>query len=188
MMLLVFAFAAALAAPPSHTIRVPLPTTRVSDTLQDSICLLVPLTPGDTSSRSGLPSFDVDCVVAGDWMRVCITLTASQWPDEVPDIVCGQEDATRVRMRPVKAFDPLENIWDGVGLLQTVHAFGGMFRVDHPDAPGVMNHGVCGIRGGIFSFETTNDARQQACHLVMADGSERTVPIRLRPKVGRVGR
>lgn len=180
--------AAAVAAPPARTIRVPFPASRVSETGQDRVCLLVPLVPGDTSSHSQMPSFDVECVVENDWMQVCITLTEPEWPDYVPNIVCGKEDNGRVRMRPVKAFDPLEDIWDGVGLLQTVETVGAMYRVDHPDTPGIMYRGVCGIRGGVFSFETSNREREQKCVLVMADGSERTIPIRLKPKARPVGK
>lgn len=184
---MIFWLSAAWAQPQVAVVRVPFPTSRVFRDVPDRVCLQLPLTGKATSSLSQMHVFEVDCRVADDWMTVCLTLTEPEWPDDLPPVTCGPDDGTAVRMRPVKAYDPSEDIWDGVGMLQVVDAYKAVFHVDHPDTPGILRRGECGIREGLFWFDTTNPERQQECILVMADGSERRVPIRLLPRLRRVG-
>ncbi|MEO0600174.1 MAG: hypothetical protein AAF211_01990 [Myxococcota bacterium] len=178
--------ASAMAAPSVAVIRVPFPTSRVFDEQPDQVCLLVELQASPTSSLSQMSDFDVDCVVKDDWVKVCLTLLEPEWPADVPPVQCGPPGRV-LTMRPVKAYDPAEDIWDGVAMLSTVGAYKAVYRVDHPDVPGIMRRGQCGIRDGLFWFETTNDDRKQSCILVMEDDSERVIPIRLVPRLRRLG-
>ncbi|MEN0061167.1 MAG: hypothetical protein AAGA48_03400 [Myxococcota bacterium] len=191
--------AAALAGPPTTELDVPFPATRVYPNEPDRVCLVFQLDAEPTQSHTQMPDFDVECTVENGWMTVCLTLGQPEWPDKPPPIECGPEGGV-VRMRPVRAYVPDENIWDGVALLERVDIYKAVFRVnlqqaslsqnqnrrkqrlresDHPDVPGLMFRGECGIRNGLFWFETEMPSKKQTCILVMEDGSERTVPIRL---------
>jgi len=174
----------AWAGPTLQTLDVPFPTTRVFTDKPDKVCLKLKVAANKTKSSSQMTDFDVECTVANGWMNVCLTLTSPRWPKRPPPIECGPE-GTVVRMFPKRAYHPTEDVWDGVSLLASVDILEAEYRIDHPDAAGIMDRGECGIRDGLFWFETEEDVRRQSCILVLDDGSERVVPIelvnRLRP-------
>jgi len=181
-------FTSALAGP-AVVVDVPFPSRRVFDDIPDKVCLELEYRGDAESARSGVPGFDIECNVLGDVMSVCMTLLEPQWPSDVPTVQCGADDEAAVKMRPVAAYDPTEQIWDGVALLQRVMLYKAAYRAPgHPDVHGIMDEGKCGITEEIFWFETRNRAHRQSCILVMEDDSERVVPIRLVQKLRRHGR
>ncbi|MEM6931743.1 MAG: hypothetical protein AAF602_32730 [Myxococcota bacterium] len=165
----------ALARPPL-ALDVPFPTQRIFDK-PDQVCLRVPTSSPDTDSTSVLGDFEVRCTARSGTLHACVQLLTDTWPDEVPPLQCGPDDAA-VLMRPVPAFDPAEDIWDGVSLVRDVAVHQATYRVDHPDVPGILPGGRCGIADGRFEFKTKAPDKRQTCILVIGE-EERRVPIRL---------
>jgi len=183
---MILLFSGALAGP-AATIDVPFPSRRVFRDVPDRVCLEMAYRGNAKSTTSEVPGFEVTCKVEDDVVRVCVTLLEPTWPAYVPTVQCGSGDAA-VQMRPVRAYDPTEEIWDGVALLQRVMIYKAAYRVPgHPDVPGIMDKGRCGIRDETFWFETRQAAHRQSCVLVMEDQSERVVPIRLVQQLRRLG-
>ncbi|MEN0063326.1 MAG: hypothetical protein AAGA48_14330 [Myxococcota bacterium] len=181
-------FVASAWAAPSVVVDVPFPSRRVFDDTPDRVCLTLEYRGKATSSKSQMSDFDVDCIVDKGRMSVCLTLLSPDWPTYVPPVQCGNDEDLAVRMRPKRAYDPTEDIWDGVAIVQGVMLYKAAYRVPkHPDVPGIMNQGKCGITDELFWFETRNPNHRQSCILVMEDQSERTIPIRLVQRLQRLG-
>ncbi|MEN0060839.1 MAG: hypothetical protein AAGA48_01755 [Myxococcota bacterium] len=167
-------FSTALAAP--IVIDVPFPTERLFDK-PDRVCVELPSTLPNSFSQSEMEEFTLGCEVRDGMLFACVTLNTKQWPDQVPPLSCGPPEAT-VRIRPVAAFDPSETIWNGVSLVRNVSVLQAAYRVNHPDAAGILPAGRCAIEDGKFWFKTLNPAARQTCTLVIGE-MERSIPIRL---------
>ncbi len=164
-------------ARPLVVVDVPFPTERIFDK-PDRVCLRVPLPVPDTDSETTLGDFSLSCTVRSGMLFACVQLEVPTWPEKVPPLQCGPENAS-VRVRPVRAFDPTEDIWDGVSLVRDLAVLQATYRVDHPDAPGILPGGRCAIQDGRFEFKTKNPEKRQTCTLVLGEDVERTIEIRL---------
>lgn len=169
-------FTVALAASP-RVLDVPFPTQKIFDR-PERVCLRVPLDAPDSDSELTIADFGLRCTVTSRVLEACVELLSDTWPHEVPPLRCGPDDAA-ILVRPVAAFDPTEDIWDGVSLVRDVAVHQATFRVDHRDVPGILPGGRCGIEDGRFEFKTRDPAKRQTCILVLGDEDEREVPIRL---------
>ena len=163
-------------ARPPIVLDVPFPTARLFDT-PDRVCLLMSMDAPDSDSTTEMSDFSVQCAISSGQLSACVTLHSRTWPSQVPPLLCGPEDHA-IRMRPVPAFDPAEDIWDGVSLVRDVAVLQAAYRVEHPDAAGLMMGGRCGLENGRFWFKTKNQAKRQTCTLVVGE-TEHEIPIRL---------
>ncbi|MCA9572838.1 MAG: hypothetical protein KC656_33600 [Myxococcales bacterium] len=160
-------------------VRVPFPTRRMYDGVADTVCVQFERDLGtpDVAVEDG--AFTVSCRPAGTGTQACVRLDdGSTWPDRVPAIRCEGARGTLV-VRPVQAFDPFDDIEDGVRVVRAVDSVQAVYRTSRPDTVGSLPGGACGIRGGGFWFRTRSRARHQACTLVWEDGTVLDVPILL---------
>ncbi|MEZ4320616.1 MAG: hypothetical protein R3F61_24250 [Myxococcota bacterium] len=170
---MILGLSAALAQP--MVVRVPFPTSRMYDA-PDRVCLQV------SDARTLNPTvvddghFEATCGSDAGVLSLCLTLQERAWPERIAPLECEGDDVV-VRVRPVPAFDPLEDVWDGVRIARNVSVVQATFRVDGvPDAPGLLAEGACGVRDGQLWVKTRPVPRRQECRVVLPDG-ERTVPI-----------
>ena len=154
-------------------LRLPMPTARMYTT-RDQVCLNRPTHEPIAPTEVTDGRFTVTCGTEGARLRVCIALELDTWPRRVGEVECGG-----LQVVPVPAFDPTEDIWDGVSIRRDVSLLSGTWNAGEVDyAPGLLDGGRCGISYGQFWF-VGPDRRAQACTLVMPDGTERVVPIRV---------
>jgi len=177
----------ALLVPAAHArdmhIEVPFPTAPIYPDKDQRICLGVNVDLGVDHTEAEAGGFRVTCEPQEGRTQACLTVLEPErgWPTRVPRLVCrGNED--KLVMKPVPAFDPTEDPWDGVVIARNVDLVRAVFRVPGAeDAYGVLDpegYGQCGIEDGYLWMVVPGAPRRQACLLDVEDGRA-VVPIRL---------
>jgi len=162
------------------TVRVPFPTRRMYEQ-PDQVCLSLEGYPPIRPVVVDDGRFEATCRTEGGALRLCLTLLTPEWPKRVAPLECGGENL--IRLRPVPAFDPQENIWDGVRIARGANLVQATFRADGvPDAPGILPGGSCGIHDEQLWVKTGVETKHQSCLLVLPTG-EVEVPVRLVDRV-----
>ena len=110
-------------------LRVPFPTQRLYDR-PDRVCVSVPMqAPPSPPVESDDGRFHAACEQQDGRVSVCLTLSTEDWPERMAPLECQQGDRV-VRILPVPAFDPAEDVWDGVVVVRKVSRVQAAFRVD----------------------------------------------------------
>ena len=157
-------------------IRVPVPTTRLYDK-PDRVCVRSRRFFGLQPVEMDDGRFEVSCGLDDGTPRVCMTLLLDEWPSRIAPFTCGDDPVYEIV--PIPAFDPTEDIWDGVSVRRDVTIVAGSFDAgDLKEAAGLLPGGECGVIDHRFWFQAPSEPREQTCTLVLRDGSERQVPIR----------
>ncbi len=172
----------ALALPPLQ-LRVPFPTKPLFEGEQ-RLCVNVDGDLGIAPIEVDDGRFAVSCHSEAGRTEACMTVLAdTQWPSRVPTLICPGT-VRDLAITPVLAFDPTENVWDGVEILRRVAVHEAAFRVpDVPDLDGIIARGKCGVSDGYLWMKLREEPRRQVCTLVFPSGEERQVGIAL---VGRL--
>lgn len=168
----------AMAHGQTYTLDVPFPTRSIFD-VPDTVCLqLGNLDLGVEAIEVEDGRFRAACRSAGGRTEACLTLQLAEWPTRYAPLRCEGTGGTLI-VRPVPAFDPQEDVWDGVEIVRGVSVVQATFRVDVPDMPGLMTTGTCGVTDGRLWIKAEELPRKQACTLIFDDGEERVVPVDL---------
>lgn len=160
-----------------HTIRAPFPTQRLFE-VPDTVCLNVDADLGMHETEVEDGRFRATCSSSQGRTTACMTLLTATWPTRYAPLRCQGDQGTLV-LEPVPAFDPDEDIEDGVDLVHRVDVIQGAFHTGLADAVGMMDQGECGVKDGRFFVKTESREKKQSCLLVFLDTSEKTIPVRL---------
>lgn len=178
--------------PPKHpmanldnAIRLPFPTQPIFEGVQ-RVCINIGKDLGIEPVEVDDGPFTVSCDRDAGRTIACLQVDGSKpWPERMPTLVCPgtPRDLT---VRPILAFDPTEDISDGVEILRRVTTHQATFVVPElPDAPGLLEDGSCGVSEGLLWVALGSEARRQTCTLILPDDSERQIPITLVDKLSR---
>ena len=158
------------------TVRVPFPATRMYEE-PDQVCLNLPGFPPIDPVVVDDGRFEATCETTGGSVRLCLTLLTPEWPKRVAPLECGKDKL--IRLLPVLAFDPQEDVWDGVRIARGTSLVQATFRVEGvSDAPGILPGGSCGVREEQLWIRTRVRTKHQSCTVVLPTG-EVEVPILL---------
>jgi len=172
---------ASLAMAGPITVKVPFPTSTMYDDQPDRVCLTVSGLHDVTPTVVDDGWFEASCGTADGRLEVCLTLLQPSWPKRVAPVVCEAVEG-QLRVVPVRAFDPSEDVLDGVRILRT-DVIQGTFRTPNlPDSPGILDGGGCGVREGHLWVKSSRSERHQRCTLVV-DGEDLVIPILVVPKL-----
>lgn len=158
-------------------LRVPFPTAPLFDDTQ-RVCLTVDLDLGVDDIELEDSGFRATCAPVEGGTRACLEVVdPERWPRRLAELVCTGRSSSLV-MKPVFAFDPDDDISDGVQIARSVDALRAAFRTELPDAPGILAGGACGVTDGLLWMRLAPEPRRQACTLVVGE-DEVVVPVRL---------
>jgi len=168
---------AALAGP--LELRIPFPTEPIFDGAQQ-ICVDVDVDLGVPPIEVDDGRFTVSCFSEQGHTEACIAVSnPERWPTRMPSLVCPGSVRNLV-VTPILAFDPTEDISDGVEILRRLTMVQVAFRVpDLQDRTGILPGGTCGVTDGFLWMNLHSEPRRQQCTLIAPDGGEQLVPIAL---------
>ncbi len=168
----------ALAAPPM-VLDIPFPASPVFEGEQ-RVCVTVTPPLGVPHVETSMGGFGASCRSDADHTEACLTVEAgTRWPRRFPKLVCDGPERDLV-VRPVPAFDPLDDPIDGVRIVRDVAQRRAAFRVpEMADAAGILDTGRCGVSDGLLWVEVAEEPRQQLCTLILPDSTEFEIPITL---------
>jgi hypothetical protein len=166
---------AALAVAPLN-LRVPFPRQTLFDHGQE-VCVDVNLDLGVPHVEIEDGPFVLSCASQGGHTVACLRVEEGQpWPERPAPVTC-EGTLRNLTVRPVPAFDPEDDVWDGVQILRGLSVTQAAFRVkDVEQAHGILPRGACGITDHVLWMKLPDEPREQRCVLVTPTG-ERVVPI-----------
>ncbi len=167
------------------TWRAPVPTQPLTDQEPLQVCLQLGADLGiePTSTTTGNTTLECATVEQDDVRRtrMCYTVTQDDWPTEWPSVSCAGPRTT-VQLRLIPAYDPLEDIEDGVTIFAGVDEVMATF-IAGPEWPNQQAEGRRGSRCEVVDgrFIVTRDSssrRKDSCRLDRRDGKIVDIDIR----------
>ncbi len=156
----------------------PFPTQPLYEGQEQRVCLSVNVDLGVDPTESEVGNYRVSCTPQGERTEACLTLLdPTHWPRRFPELTC-QGSGNALVMRPVPAFDPTEDVWDGVTVARNVDVVRAVFRLPGVvDSYGSLEGGSCGVKGETLWMVIPPEPKLQVCHL---DLPKEEVPIEIR--------
>jgi hypothetical protein len=160
-------------------LKMPFPTQPIYEGQEQTVCLSVNVSLGVDPTESEVGDLRVQCTPDGERTEACLTLTVPErWPRRPPTLTCEGTQHT-LTMQPVPAFDPTDDVWDGVVIARNVDVVRAVFRLPGVvDAYGSLEGGSCGVKDGTLWMVVPPEPKRQTCYLALPD-DEVPIPIRM---------